>query len=457
MTSAGDLIARGQVLLERQQELASRWVCSLPVCDGLPHAGWLHHHARTEQREPDDYEVWMILTGRGWGKSRTGAETVKGWARDRRRHIAVLGKTDRETRNVCFEGPAGLLSVIPERLMARDGYRRSGGDTSLTLTNGTVFRAFSSERPEALRGYAFDGAWFDEYAAWPVQTAQDCWDNVWFCLREAKYPHLLVTTTPRNLPHVKDALKQASVITRGSTLANAANLSPAAVEVLRRKYEGTRLGRQELSGELVEDVEGALWTLALIEASGRVEVLPEMWRVVVGVDPAGTANSTSDETGIVVVGAAGPRDRPEFYVLEDGSGRYSPDEWAKKAIYLYDKWGADAVAAEQNNGWDMVNATLRHQDERVRIRKMIASRGKYIRAEPIVALYEQFRVHHHGVLIELEDQMVSWTPMDTKYSPDRLDALVWAATELSAGPRPGSSFGGSLMAQESLTGSRIGW
>lgn len=428
------------MLLERQAELATRWECELDVCDGLPHTGWLHHHARTDQREPLDYETWLILTGRGWGKTRTGAETTKKWATGpRRRHLAVIGKTERETRNICFEGPAGLTNVILPRLIAKNGYKKSSGDTSLTLTNGTVFRAMSAEKPDAIRGYAFDGGWFDEYAAWPVQTAQDCWDNMWFALREARDPHLLVTTTPRNLEHVKAVINEGPVITRGHILDNAANLSEKALNALYRRYEGTRLGRQELSGELIEDVEGALWTWSMIEDNRYTGAVDEfgfptevdLWRIVVGIDPAGTDKASSDETGIVVVGVGGPRSRPEIYILDDVSGRYSPDGWAKRSIDVYDRWSADALVPEQNNGWDMVNATLKHQDERIRIKKAYAMRGKHLRAEPITALYEQGRAHHVGGFGPLEDQMTSWTPADTSYSPDRLDAMVYAATELT--------------------------
>lgn len=459
--SPTDLLLRGQALIERQQELEARWDCDVEDCDGLPHAGWLHKHARAAQREPVDYRIWMILTGRGWGKTRTGAETTRKWGLAGRRHIAVVGKTDRETRNICFEGPGGLLAVIPPKLLFPGSYKKSTGDTSLTLRNGTVFRSMSAEKPEAIRGYAFDGAWFDEFAAWSPVPAQDCWDNMWFALRESKHPHIILTTTPRNLPHVKAVLEQDPVTTRGSLLDNRANLSEEAIDQYMKRYDGTRIGRQELYGELIEDVEGALWNWAMIEDNRYREkledLIPTLWRIIVGVDPAGTANKNSDETGIVVVGVAGPRIRPEFYVLEDRSGKYSPDEWAKLAVSLYDKWDADAIAAEQNMGWDLVNATLRHQDERVRIRKMNATRGKHLRAEPIVALYEQGRVHHVGNLGKLEDQMTAWTPFDTSYSPDRLDALVWACTELSAGPSTQGGFGGALVSGTSILGGRTGW
>jgi phage terminase large subunit-like protein len=457
-TSPLDLLARGRALLDRREELASRWACDLEHCDGLPHTGWLHHHARHTQREPADYETWLIKTGRGWGKTRTGAETVKGWGTQAKRHIAVIAKTDREARNICFEGPAGLLSVIRPNLIPRTGYTRSVGDTKLTLTNGTTYRAFSAESPDIIRGYAFDGAWLDEYAAWSKETAQDVWDNLWFALREAAEPHVVVTTTPRNLPHVKAVLAEASVITQGHMLDNVANLSDKALTTIYRKYEGTRLGRQELEGELLEDVEGALWTFAMIDAD-RISLTDyetdrladTIWRIVVAVDPAGTNRPTSDETGLVVVGVAGNPQAPHLYVLDDKSGRYSPDGWAAMAVDLHDKWGANAIVAEVNNGWDMVANTLKHQDARPRVIQVKAKRAKHLRAEPIVALYEQHRVHHVGGFGDLEDQMTTWTPASTDDSPDRLDALVYACTELTRILAAEASFGGSLMAGVSLT------
>lgn len=465
MPTAADLILRGRILTERLAELANRWDCDVPDCDGLAHEGWLHRHARAAQREPDDYSTWLIQAGRGSGKSRTGAETSKKWGLKRRVHIPVIARTDRECRNICFEGPSGLLSVIRPQLIAN--YHKSVGDTYLSLTNGTTFRAFSSEQAEALRGYAFDSAWVDEFGAWAPSAAQEVWDNLWFALREAKDPRVIVTTTPRALPHVKMVMAEATVITRGSIFDNAANLSPKALAILKAKYEGTRLGRQELHGELLEDVEGALWAYDMIARNRFIDLrdgeseedLCErlgLWRIIVGVDPAGTKAKTSDETGIVTVGVGGPRVRPEYYILDDVSGKYSPDEWAKQAVLMHDKWGADAIAAEQNNGWEMVNATLRHQDSRVAVRKMVATRGKHLRAEPIVALYEQNRVHHVGVFPALEDQMTSWVPFDSAFSPDRLDALVWACTELSTGPSTKGSFGGSAMASQSLGNRQYG-
>jgi len=428
MPEATDLLRQAQELLARQRDLENRWRCDRADCDGMPHEGWTHKHARGSQREPDDYEVWLIKTGRGWGKTRTGAETVKGWGTGRRRHIAVIGKTDRETRNIAFEGPGGLLSVIkPEQVKQ---YARTAGDTSITLTNGTTFRGFSAERPESLRGYAFDGAWCDEFGSWSPITAMDCWDNLWFTLREAAHPKVIVTTTPRTNSHLRQVLDTADVVTHGHTRENMANLSRAAVRALERRYGDTRIGRQELAGELIEDIDGALWTMALIDDNRVLEVPDFLYRVVVAIDPATT--TTGDETGIVVVGAAGDRSWPHLYVLEDASGRYTPDAWARRAVSLHDKYRADAIIAEVNQGGDMVESVLRQvAPPGVHVRKVTATRGKYLRAEPVVALYEQGRGHHiDGVdLTRLEEQMTTWT-MDSRESPDRLDALVWGATDL---------------------------
>lgn len=423
-TAPGELLRQAKALLERQAELEDRWNCGDPLCDGMPHPGWTHNHARGSQQEPEDYEVWTVKTGRGWGKTRVGAETMKGWCKFRPLHLAVIGKTDRDVRNICFEGPSGLLSVIRPKYVV--DYKRTTGDTSITLANGAVFRAFSAERPESLRGYAFDGAWCDEYGSWSPQYALDVWDNLWFALRGARKPHVLVTTTPRGLAHVRHVLELSTVITHGHTEENIANLSRTAVAILERRYGGTRIGRQELAGELIEEIEGALWTWGQIE-DNRVEEAPDMWRIVVAIDPATT--STGDETGIIVAGIGGDRSMPHLYVLEDASGHYSPDGWARRAAALHDKWLADSIVGEVNQGGDMVASVLRQVAPHIVFHSVTATRGKHVRAEPVHALYEQGRGHHVGPFPELEDQQTTWTP-DSRISPDRMDALVWAATDL---------------------------
>lgn len=398
------------------------WICDRDQCDGAPHDRWTEPHARTSQREPDSYETWAIVTGRGWGKSRTGSETVKRWAQTHPdQHVAVIGKTDRETRNICFEGPAGLLNVIPHDQVGR--YGRSGGDTVLTLRNGSVFRGFSAERPETLRGYAFTGAWADEYASWAPRSAEDCWDNLWFALREAEQPRVIVTTTPRNLPHMKAILESADHITRGHTAENSANLSEAALRTLEARYNGTRIGRQELAGELLEDVEGALWTPDDLERS-RIDTPPDLVKTVVGVDPP----SGPGTCGIVVVGLG--RDR-NLYVLADYSMTdVQPSQWADAVATAAKDHGA-LVVAEINQGGRMVREVLQQADRMLPVTTVNAAQGKQARAEPVALLWEAEAQTAHMVgrdAVDLEDQMTGWVP--GTFSPDRVDALVWACTYL---------------------------
>jgi phage terminase large subunit-like protein len=294
------LLELSQALLDRVEADARDW----------------NLHARSDQVEPSDYLFWLVMAGRGWGKTRTGSETMKKWATgDVPGHYAVIAKNDREVRNVCFEAKrAGLLAVIPEDLYRSghsNGYNKSSGDTKLTLTNGSIIRAFSAEIPDNIRGYAFDGAWCDEYAAWPKKVAQEMWDNLMFCMREAREPRVVITTTPKNVEHVRDMVARAQreagwVITRGHTEDNRANLSPAMLAQLEHDYAGTRLGRQELGGELLEDVEHALWTLEMITAAQwpKDEPLPELVETVTSVDPSGSAKG--DATGIVTMARARP-------------------------------------------------------------------------------------------------------------------------------------------------------
>ena len=433
MTSPTTLLKEADLLQSQLAAFASRWECEIDACDGLPHEGWLHHHARTSQREPDAYRMWALVTGRGFGKTRTGAETVKKWINNGARHVAVIAKTDREVRSICFDGPAGLLAVFDDNEIQQ--YRRSSGDTRLFLKTGGIITAFTSETPDNLRGYAFDGAWLDEYSSWPRQTAQTVLDMVWFCLREAPNPRVIVTTTPKPVDHVKTLLDravwdEAIVVTKGATVENLPNLGPIAVAELQSRYGGTRLGRQELEGEMLEDVEGALWTWSMIE-DWRVHELPEnrtVARVVMAIDPAITNTPDSDETGIVT--ACATKDG-HFYVLADASLRGSPDTWARAAVHEYERSGADCIYVEANQGGDAWQTLIAQIDPTIAVRKVHAGSGKRLRAEPIAALYEQGRVHHVGSLPVLESQMVTWTPYDN-VSPDRLDALVWALAELSA-------------------------
>ena len=385
---------------------------------------------------PGNWLVWLLLAGRGFGKTRTGAEFVRARVESgEARRIALVSATAADVRDTMIEGPAGLLSVFPEH--ERPVYEPS--KRRVTFAGGAVATAFSADEPDRLRGPQHDTAWCDELAAW--RYPDDAWDNLIFGMRLGD-PRLCVTTTPRPIPLVRTLLGESStVVTRGSTFDNAANLAASALAKLREKYDGTRLGRQELFAEILTDTPGALWTLATI-AAGRVRQRPDLARVVVAVDPAAADPDTAKsedgiaETGIVAVGLGADRDG---YVLRDASDRLSPAEWGERTVKLFDEVEADAIVAEINQGGAMVAHVVRsaaeklHREKRrasphVPFRPVRASRGKHTRAEPVAALYEQRRVHHVGVLAGLEDQMATWVPGKT--SPDRMDALVWGLTEL---------------------------
>lgn len=386
--------------------------------------------ARPQQLTPDgDWFAWLLLAGRGFGKTRTGAEDQAKYAIEHPgARIAVVAPTYADARDTCVEGDSGLEAVLT-RYGVLDQWNRSLGE--LTLTNGSRFKLFSAEEPDRLRGPQHHRAWCEELAAW---ERPETWDQLLFGLRLGSRPQVVITTTPRPTPLVRGLLKRDDVIvTRGSTFDNEANLAPSALAQLRDRYEGTRLGRQELFAEILDDVEGALWTSAQLERL-RVPEAPELTRVVVAIDPAVTAADDSDETGIVIAGLGVDG---HVYVLDDRSTRDSPQRWMARALAAYDEHHADRLVAETNNGGDLIEAMVRSQaGSRVAYRKVTASRGKRTRAEPVAALYEQGRVHHVGGLPQLEDQLCSWTP-DSGSSPDRLDALVWAVTDLTLGKRKG--------------------
>lgn len=369
-----------------------------------------------------------------------GAEWVrqKAWANPGCR-MAVVSPTAGDVRKVCVEGESGLLSVIPEALLVKDGYNRSTGE--IRLINGSLISTVSAMEPGRLRGPQFHYAWADELAAWDYPEA---WDQLNFTLRLGQRPQVMVTTTPRPVPMIRDLMARPDVcIQRGRSYDNAANLAPAALAHLEATYGGTRLGRQELEGELLEDVEGALWHRAQVEACYLPEA-PTLKRVVVGVDPAGGVA----ETGIVVCGLGTDG---KGYVLADLSMAGSPDAWGRAVVEAYHGWNADRVVVERNFGGDMAEHTIRTVDRQVPIRMVTASRGKILRAEPVAAIYEQHRVHHVGRFPKLEDQMCTYTVED-KVSPDRLDALVWALNELLVTGRTPPTRGPGSVTRESPWG-----
>jgi len=385
--------------------------------------------ARPSQLPPTgDWRIWLLMAGRGFGKTRSGAE----WVRDQvegghARRIALVAPTSADVRDVMIEGPSGILSIAPS--WARPIYEPS--KRRLTWPNGAVALAFSADEPERLRGPQHDAAWCDELAAW--RWADDAWNNLLLGLRLGRNPRVCVTTTPKPIRLVRDLVARDGkdvCVTRGSTRENAENLPLAFLSQIMSRYEGTRLGRQELDAELLEDVPGALWTREMIERA-RVVSAPELRRVVVAIDPSGNSGAEGDEVGIIV---AGVDKAGRGYVIEDLSGRMPPAEWARRAVAAYELHAADRIVAEVNFGGAMVESTLRAVGSSVAFKAVTASRGKVMRAEPISALYEQNRVSHLGAFPSLEDQMAAFTSDFDRaragYSPDRVDALVFALTEL---------------------------
>jgi|TARA_B100000085_G_scaffold257123_1_gene258189 phage terminase large subunit-like protein len=390
------------------------------------YTNWLKT-ARDKQIAPDEqYYIWLILAGRGWGKTRTGAQDIALFAlRNPGTNCAVVAPTHGDLRRVCFGGPSGLLSIIPKDCFSKSAYKGYSSSTSeIRLQNGSKISGFAAQEPDRLRGPQFHRAWCDELAAWRYP---ETFDQLMFGLRLGDNPQCVITTTPKPSKIIKSLMEREDCfITRGNTFENEENLAESALAMLKDRYEGTTLGRQELYAEIVDNVEGALWTNKMIEDS-RISDERELTQIVVAIDPAVTANANSDETGILVVGKDANN---SFYVLEDLSGRYSADKWGRMAIKAFYEWEADRIVAEVNNGGDLVERLLRSIDSDIPYRSVHATRGKLVRAEPIAALYEQGRVHHVGMFPELEAQMCSYVG-DIKTSPDRLDALVWGMTELS--------------------------
>ena len=406
---------------------------------------WRGWWARPDQLAPSGaWSTWLILAGRGFGKTRVLSEWVREQVSSKRAgRIALVAPTAADVRDVLVEGPSGILACC------RDGDRPvyEPSKRRLVWPNGAIAITYSADEPERLRGPQHDAAACDELAAWRYPAA---WDNLTFGMRQGADPRTLVATTPKPVKLLKDLLARECkdgrydelhdvVVTRGSTYENQANLAPTFINTIVRKYEGTRLGRQELLAELLTDVPGALWQRDNIDKL-RVAKVPELRRIVVAIDPAAKSTEGSDETGIIVAGLGSDQ---HGYVLNDLSGHYKPLGWARRAIGAFHEYKADRVIAEINNGGEMVEATLRSVDKAISYKAVHATRGKVIRAEPIAALYEQGKVHHVGGFAQLEDQQCEFT-LDfdrtaAGYSPDRLDALVWALTELM--PARVSSFG----------------
>jgi phage terminase large subunit-like protein len=385
-------------------------------------------YARPEQlAPPGEWQGWLIMAGRGFGKTRAGAE----WTRESAKHfhlVNIIGATADDARDIMIEGESGILAICPSS--ERPIYRRS--TRSLDWPNGARTLIFTADEPDRLRGKQHERLWGDELGAWRYPES---WTQAMLGLRLGPDPRWCGTTTPKPTTLIRELVADPTIrVTHGTSYDNRDNLAAAFFATIIRRYEGTRLGEQELAGRLLTDVVGALWNFDSFQRRPRSE---DYTRVVVAIDPATSANESSDDTGIIV---AGTRPDGTFDIIADRSCKASPDGWARRAIAAYDEFKADRIVAEVNNGGDMVESTLRTVRKGISYTKVHASRGKLIRAEPISALYEQKTVWHVDDRDDvranpfdlLEEQLTSWTP-ESGTSPDRLDAMVWALTELSAG------------------------
>jgi predicted phage terminase large subunit-like protein len=387
---------------------------------------WLKNARPNQLPLSGNWRTWLILAGRGFGKTRTGAETLRQWiSRGTYKRVALMSQTMGEARSVMVEGESGLLVIHPDN--ERPKYLATRQE--LRWPNGAIATLYGADHFEKLRGPQFDVAWIDELAKF--RYPEEAWNQLMLTLRLGSNPRCIVTTTPRPITLLEKLMKQEDVvITRGTTFDNRANLAPAFFDQIIKQFEGTRLGAQELYAELLAEKEGALWRRDLIryqEPPYDDNGLPKLARIVIAIDPATTHHEDSDETGIVIAGIA---ENKHAYVLEDLSGRLSPGDWGQRVVEAYWRLKADRVVAEVNKGGDLVERILRSFDPTIPYKAVRATRGKYTRAEPIAALYEQHRVFHARPFSELETQLCSYVPGVSHKSPDRLDAMVWALTDL---------------------------
>jgi phage terminase large subunit-like protein len=417
--------------------------------------------ARPEQLPPpgDDWAIWLYLAGRGAGKTRSAAEWVRDKAKDSSRgqlRFALVARTAADVRDVIVEGESGIISVTPpsERPLYEPSKRR------LTWPNGNTATCFTADEPDSLRGPQFHYAWADEIAAWrqsPDAAGMTSWDNLRVGTRLGASPQIICTTTPKRVPVLYSLLNEAErtgrvIISRGSTLDNAGNLSEAYLEAITGVYAGTRLASQELFGEMLSDVEGALWVIELIDRGRQTQLPMGVPLRVVGVDPS-VAENPRDECGIVVCASTGERDlyKRQAWVLEDATIHGSPDRWANAVVQMARKWSCPVVA-EVNQGGALVRNAINTIDPTIKVFEVHSKHGKALRAEPITLAYEQERVHHVNYLADLESQMCAWIPGEGK-SPDRVDALVHALTALLIKP-PAGFLGGTITAK-SLASRRL--
>jgi phage terminase large subunit-like protein len=408
---------------------------------------------RPEQIAPDgDWNIWIYLAGRGAGKTRAAAEWVRETAKytnTGQRRFALVARTAADVRDVIVEGESGIMNVTPpsERPLYEPSKRR------LTWPNGNTATCFTADEPDSLRGPQFTHAWGDEVAAWrqtPDAAGMTAFDNLRVGTRLGLNPQIMITTTPKRVPLLYTLLDEAKkgkkvVVSRGSTMDNSGNLSGAYLDTIMGVYEGTRLARQELYGEMLDSIEGALWTLEMISESRQGILPPQAPLRVIGVDPS-VAENPRDACGIVVCASTADRDlyKRHAWVLEDATIHGSPEVWANKVVEMARRWGAPVVA-EVNQGGALVTNAINAIDPNVKVFEVHSKHGKQLRAEPVVLAYEQQRIHHIGYLAELEDQMTAWIPGEGK-SPDRVDALVHAMTALLIKP-PQGFIGGRLTAK----------
>jgi phage terminase large subunit-like protein len=406
-----------QILAAELADIASHkwdWPKSARPAQLPPEGGWL---------------TWLVLAGRGFGKTRCGSEWVRSEVSEKRAsRIALIAETQKDLEEVMVFGQSGLASVFPPHQRPRITKK----PIRIEFHTGAIATGYNATEPDQLRGPQFDCAWGDELAKW--RYARETWDQLQFGLRLGAHPRQIVTTTPRPIPILREILAAATtVVSRGVTIDNAANLAPSFIKSITDKYAGTRLGRQELSAEILDDVPDALWTRTALDRDRRKpDQIPKLKRIVVAIDPAAKKNEMPEDgaaTGIIVAGVG---EDNRGYILDDQTCRESPNGWARMAVACYDRYQADCIVGESNNGGEMVEATVRAVRPLVPFHEVHASRGKWVRAEPVAALYEQGRVSHIGTFAALEDEMVNFATngMVGDRSPDRVDALVWALTEL---------------------------
>jgi phage terminase large subunit-like protein len=415
---------------------------------------------RPEQQAPaGDWNVWLVLAGRGFGKTRLASEWVREQAKyttTGQRRFALVARTAGDVRDVIVEGESGIMAVTPpsERPLYEPSKRR------LTWPNGNVASLFTADEPDSLRGPQFTHAWGDEIAAWrqtPDAAGMTAFDNLRVGTRLGANPKILVTTTPKRTPLLYKLIEESRtdrvVVTRGSTMDNAGNLAGSYLDTMLGVYEGTSLARQELYGEMLEAMEGAMWTEEMIERGREVQYPFSTPLRCIGVDPS-VAENPRDECGIVVVASTAEHDlyKRNAWVLEDASIHGSPDVWANQVVKMARKWGCPVVA-EVNQGGALVRNAINTIDPNIKVLEVHSKQGKALRAEPITLAYEQDRVHHVGNLTDLETQMITWVPGEGK-SPDRVDALVHALTALLIKPPMG--FSGGKIRAKSHSDRRIG-